>query len=235
MIKNQYHFFYPEILETVILNNSLFNQITRVLRLKIKDKICLLDGKGCKGIYEIIEITNKEIKLKLESKIKKELKKQVILIMALLKKDKLEWVIQKAVELGITHLYLFEADNSVVKTKNNGNKLKRWQKIALEALEQSGGVFLPSISIKNSLKDVLALLKNSPTEIYMAHYDANKTLKDMTLTKETAFVVGPEGGLSEEELLLIDDLHKIKIASHILRAETAAICVLSQLNLLNLE
>ncbi len=234
-IKNQYNFYHASLDNTLQLEGSIFFQIKKVLRLRENDEIVLIDGKGKKGIYKITKISNEYLTLKLSSFSFQNKDKELILIMALLKKDKNELVIQKAVELGATKIFIFQGDNSIPKMKNTVKKLTRWDKIAIEAMEQSSRFYKTEINFFNSLEKALleAIIFNS--NIYLADASTSSSL-DSQAKNNSAIIIGAEGGFSESELKVVKKLNinKICLSNNILRAETAAIVSLAQISLLRI-
>lgn len=201
--------------------------ISKVLRNKIGDLITVLDGAGSSSKCEIIEISKKSVQLKvLETSFQKvPTLKKVMAFGAIKKRDRLEFAVEKAVELDAWEICVFDADHSERSRLNQ----ERLQAQIISAFKQSGRYFLPKLVIKKSLYEVLEQYKEH--SILMAYLGEDETdfpgeLED----PENLLLVGPEGGFSKKEA----DLAKSKGAKFIslgknrLRAETAVVAFLSQ-------
>jgi len=155
-VKNQFVFYYPQNEEKVIIEGEPAFQIARVLRLNPGDAILLLNGRGRQSRFILDSVSPKEVRATLAAVEEKPAPLPLILAFGLLKNDKTEWVIQKGTELGVTRFLIFEADHSVARLKDGGErKLARYQKIAQEAHEQSCGFFLPEIKTCKNLSQTL--------------------------------------------------------------------------------
>ncbi|MCF7865554.1 MAG: RNA methyltransferase [Candidatus Pacebacteria bacterium] len=149
------------------------------------------------------------------------------LFLSILKNDNFDLVVQKATELGVDHVVPLLCDRTIKKNIN----LKRAEKIAIEASEQSGRTSVPvvhePIALKKAVEDFLA----NDGDLVVCHQRGDEWLKGKELLKKypLGFIVGPEGGWSEKEEVYFDkmSLRKIKFSENVLRAETAAIGVVT--------
>lgn len=152
------------------------------------------------------------------------------------KSDKLELIIQKAVELGVTKIIPFESSRTVVKwdAKKEAKKLKRYEEIAHSAAKQAKRAFVPAIEKSISFKEILASLENK--FVLLAYENRGTSLKsilqdkkDKVEDKEINIIIGPEGGFSEEEVKVFEEIgaHIVHLGNRILRTETAAIAMLA--------
>jgi 16S rRNA (uracil1498-N3)-methyltransferase len=201
--------------------------ISKVLRNKVGDHIFVVDGFGNQCKCEITEISKRAVSAKVletsseaESAIKK-----VMAFGAIKKRDCLEFAIEKAVELDVWEICVFDADHSERSRLNE----ERLQTQIVSAFKQSGRFYLPKLVIKRSLDEVLEYYKEH--SILMAYLGEEEVDIPNQLTKsENLLLVGPEGGFSKREA----DLAKSKGAQFItlgknrLRAETAVVAFLSQ-------
>lgn len=205
--------------EVEIEKPDLVNQIRKVLRLQIGERLSLLDGKGREAETEILSFDKETVRLKvLDEKIKEEANRKVRLCCAVLKKENFDLVVQKATESGVKEIVPIISERTV----KTGFKKERLQKIATEAAEQSGRAFLPTINSVLSLKE--ALEKFCSSGVCLSFDPEGKELRE-SLGEEATLFVGPEGGWSEEEKKLFED-HEAKLVSLgslTLRGETAAI------------
>ena len=176
----------------------------------------------------------------LEEKIHAENKtSNVILIVPVLKEAKMDFILQKATELGAYAIYPFKSERSVVKTDGKDDKkIERWRKIVKEASEQSKRVTIPKIPKIFSLQELKDLDGN---KIFCSTTEKEKNVKKY-LTKHKKYdklniVVGPEGGLSKkEEAFLIDNgFVPVSLGPFIMRVETVPIFILSIISYESME
>ncbi len=221
------------------LSGDVLHRFTKVLRLVHGDRVELFDGEGrrlqgclqLKGnaslagpvLFEDVRTTP-----------------NLVVVQSLISLDKLEWMIQKATEIGMTRLVLFEAERSVIKVKGNfDSKLERLNRIAQDAARQCGRSFVPTIEGPYKLKQIQALLDKSAQShaklaIFTGSPVGEKTLHaglaSLCATfQEAVFIVGPEGGLTAIEASAFEKQGAlaVKWSPYILRSETAALVALS--------
>jgi 16S rRNA (uracil1498-N3)-methyltransferase len=203
---------------------------TQVLRYKRGDDITIVDGAG--GWYEgkVSSVDSDMVRVAVE-KSQKNTQPQPAPPLALgiiKKRDRLEFAIKKAVELGVKEIVVFRGAHSV---KQNV-RADRLSAVILSAMKQSLQCWLPELSIYNSLPQLLE--DHSESNIWVAHQDAKSADFGVTPSKEEPLlIVGPEGGLSEEELQLIGnhDGAYISLGENRLRTETATVAMVHQFNL----
>lgn len=232
--------------DSVEIPQSESNHLISVLRLKSTDIIELIDGNGktaqarlfYKGKSLFAELTTAPIeKIELQSL-------PIHLSMAILKGDAMEWVIEKAVELGARSLTPFESEFSVVDIKKKGAAAfqERWQKIADQALKQCGRLSRMKVELPTTFENILlkknqliwldeTLAYESNQRTWKEHYlplVADGIISQSSSNLESELIIGPEGGFSpsEKNRLLLPSKKEIKRAhagAAILRAETAAL------------
>jgi len=150
-----------------------------------------------------------------------ELDVDITCVLALIKSDKFELCIQKLVELGVKRIIPYNSVRSVVKVKKD-QKIDRFNKIALEAAEQSHRNIVPEVTAPYSLKD----LDKCKSELnYVCYEDEDCLNSEIKLNKSITYIIGPEGGFEDKEYQEIRKLgyKSISLGKRILRAETAAI------------
>lgn len=198
----------------------------KVVRLENKDFICVYESKFFKCSFVAPNLA------KIESEIVKnhEFEQPVILAMALIKPKNFEFVIQKATELGVTKIIPFISEHCEIKINNIESKIKRWEEIALHAAQQSFRNIVPIIENPIKLKDLLNKYQHIEHK-FIAHEKVEKENLNTLFPTNTIFLVGPEGGFSDNEVQLakISDFKTIRLTKTILRAETAAIFLLSRI------
>ena len=152
------HYFVKRINDNLYFANEDIHHIIHVMRCKNNDHIIgIVENEG--HFLASLIINNNEVHAKIIEHIVKEseLKLDVILVMSLIKGDKFELVLQKAVELGVGEIYPFKAKRSIIKidSKEEDKKLLRWNKIAKEALEQSERTNFPKVNKPISIKELI--------------------------------------------------------------------------------
>ena len=159
-----------------------------------------------------------------------ELEQEITLCMALIRKEKFEWVLQKATELGVKKIVPFTSSRTIVKVqKEKEMKMKkRYGQIVLEASQQCKRNYIPEVLEVVHLDD----LKNYQSEDNVVANETKHqehTFFDLKTKKNTTIVVGPEGGFSSEEIVKLEKMgfRSISLGNRILRAETAAIFAVS--------
>jgi 16S rRNA (uracil1498-N3)-methyltransferase len=211
-----------------LTNRETLNYIKMVLRLKKKDRLILFNGMGSEALYQILEVNHKHINLEKinDVPIQNISKKIIHLYPCLVKTKAMDYIIQKCTEIGVTSFNLLASDfsQSSPNLKNTDAKIARWEKIIINACEQSGRHHLPKIEKPIKIKD-LGPTKNS----LFIFFDANaqhqiKELVDLNFN-EAHLLIGPEGGLSHEELFFLNEAgwKGYALSMPTLRAETAAV------------
>jgi 16S rRNA (uracil1498-N3)-methyltransferase len=198
---------------------SLVRQITLILRAQIGDSLNLFTD-----VYEfecvIVSISKKELALQKKKEVKRLLqKREIILVQSLVKKDKFEWIAQKATELGVTDIIPVISERS----EKRGLDEKRLRKILIEATEQSGWGKVPTLHPIETLEKTLATLVHSKKDIYVLDMGGVGSVEKGSAP--IALCVGPEGGWGEKDKALFKkyNLSILSIGESVLRAETAAI------------
>lgn len=220
----------------IVLSVDESKHLRDVLRLKEGEEVFVFDGEGQEFQCEIERIGrgNKETVLQIHHRVepaRPESPLSMTLCMGLLKGEKFDLVIQKATELGISHIIPVQTKRSDVKLKSADDavkKLTRWRRLALEASKQSGRAFIPIIELPQKFSFVINNFSGETEErLFFSERDGgslSSSLKNVSIV--TAFV-GPEGGWEDDE---INEARKagwqiITLSGRILRAETAAIAV----------
>lgn len=221
----------------IIISGNDKNHIANVLRMK-KDEKILITNKDTSETYEckIISINKNDVVCSIIKKDEsiKESNVKIDLYQGIPKSDKMEYIIQKSVELGVNRIFPVNMKNCIAKIKDEDKKNNRWQKISESAAKQCKRNIIPSIERSVSMDFLYENIKNYDLVIVAYENEENKTIKDILKNKDVkkiAIIVGPEGGLSEEEVLnLINNGAKVaSLGKRILRTETAPIAILSMI------
>jgi len=213
-----------------IKDKSLVHKIKNVLRLEKEDFLYVFDGQGKEYLYRIEVITKKSISIKRDSfsKDSPAPDRRVILGFPLVKEDKIDFILQKATELGAKGFIPFVCERSL-RAKVTEKKLERWKRIIIEALRQSGRLWMPS------LKGVLDFqeITNVSYKIKLVASAKGEKVSSIIDGQEEVFVlIGPEGGFSSLEYNQLEqhNFKFLKLSSHILRVETASIFSVGLIN-----
>jgi len=217
-----------------ILDKNDIHHILRVLRLKEKDKIILLDGLGNEYKVIITSIAPNGIKGKIVEKITHPPKKmELILVQALPKMSKMDLVVSKCTELGIRRIIPVSTQRSVINLKDESNKLTRWKRIAKSSSSQSQRFEIPIINPITNLTTSLELIKEVDLGLILEE-KAKRLLREVFLNtqlklKKVAIIVGPEGGFTAQEVQKAEykGIIPVSLGSNILRCETAPIVACS--------
>ena len=240
-----HHFFVnPEQVEDglIRITGSDVNHIKNVLRVRQGEKMLVSDGTGRDYLCQAEEIAGQEVTVRiLETEEEgRELPSRIWLFQGLPKSDKMEFIIQKAVELGAAGIVPVSTRNTVVRLdqKKEEAKVKRWQAIAESAAKQSKRSLVPRVSGIMTLKDAFDYVESQGFSVRLIPYeheagmDGTKTELDAAGPgQDIAVFIGPEGGFDEREieLALSKGVRPISLGRRILRTETAGLALLSVL------
>ena len=216
-----------------IISGADHNHIKNVLRMKVGDTI-LISANGKSDLCEIETIDNDEIIAPIieEDYQNTELPLQIHLFQGLPKSDKMELIIQKAVELGVYSITPIEMKRCIVKLDDKKKKSKqtRWQSISESAAKQSKRNLIPEINETISYKAALDAAKE--LDLLLVPYEnedgilsTKEALKELKKAKSVGIIIGPEGGFDEGEIEAAKNAggRIISLGKRILRTETAAI------------
>jgi 16S rRNA (uracil1498-N3)-methyltransferase len=226
--------------EAIIDDPAEIRHLTRVLRLKPGDPVILFDGEGKEYQAQIADDSRQRILftlLKEPAHEASESPAEIILGIGMLKSAKLDWLIQKATELGINEILPFFSLRVIPRPEEltAQTRLTRWQKIAAEAAKQSGRSKVPKIHSPYPFAEALAAFPGF-TRIFLWEKEKSRTLQDALRSPGSRVfsLVGPEGGFSEEEAKQAEEsgFFPIRLGPRILRAETAGLVIVSLLQFL---
>lgn len=235
-------FVQPEQIEESVIHitGGDVNHISHVLRMGPGDKLVAGAPDGKEYACYIEEITEREVTAHIMyvQDSQAELPSKIYLFQGLPKSDKMEWIIQKAVELGVYEVIPMETMRTVVKLdeKKAAKKTQRWQQIAEGAAKQSGRGFVPRIhpicSFEKALERGSACpVKWIPYERAQGMDATRRRIRELRPGQSVAVFIGPEGGFDEREIQKAEELGyaPITLGRRILRTETAGLALLSVL------
>lgn len=216
----------------MILETSDMYHIKKVMRMKDGDEIeVVIDGK----LYLCyLENNLEKIVLKKELETPKDFMKPIILVIPILKEQKMDLILQKATELGVTEIIPVIMKRSMVKVgEKETRKLERWNKIMKEASEQSMRNCIPKLQSVTTFSEIIKL---DGLKIICSTREKENTFKKLLQTSSNydklIIVIGPEGGLDHEEETFLEkhNFIPVTLGLRIMRVETVPIYILSVLN-----
>ena len=223
---------------TVHITGSDVNHIKNVLRMRPGEKILVSTGGEKEYHCAVSDFPEGEVLAAVEevTAADRELPSGIVLFQGLPKGDKMELIIQKAVELGATEIVPVEMKRCVVKLdrKKAEKKAERWQTIALGAAKQSKRMQIPTVHMPVTFQQALAMMAESdvrlmPYENAEGMEGTRKILESIEPGESIAILIGPEGGIDEAEveMAMKAKVEPITLGKRILRTETAGMTVLS--------
>ncbi len=229
--------------DIIVLDGEQARHIAKSLRMKVGDMLTVTDGQGNDFGCMIKEITKETVSLEVcyKQACESEPSCAVTLYQGVPKSDKLEDIIQKCTELGITRIVPTLTKRSVSRPDEKSAKKKniRYKKIALEAAQQSGRGIVPEISEQLTLKQAIA---EDKSELKLVFYEGGGEALRSVINNDVRRVsvyIGPEGGFEKEEVDAICENGGVKVTlgKRILRTQTAPVAALAAIMLLtdNLE
>ncbi len=227
----------------ILITGSDVNHLKNVLRVKIEEEVQICDEEGKEYTCKITEIDEEQIVAQIlwAEESNRELTSKIVLFQGLPKSDKMELIIQKAVELGAVEVVPVATKRCVVKldAKKADSKVKRWQAIAESAAKQAKRSVIPSVHEVLSYENALEYAKKLdtlliPYELATGMDHTREVLSKACTTGSIGIFIGPEGGFEENEVLKAKEAgaEEITLGKRILRTETAGLYLLSVLGYL---
>lgn len=225
--------------QSLDLPDELFRHAIQVLRLQVGESLILFNAEGGEYLAEIHEINKRSATVLIRGfdATERESSLDLTLVQALIKPDKMDFALQKAVELGVSAFQALITQRSVVRSDKEKleKKLQHWQAVAISACEQSGRTKIPKIYAPQTLNQYLQQLDENTDYLLLAP-GSHQTLNQVTVcANKLGILIGPEGGFTEDEVAacLAAKMQGISLGKRILRAETASTSVLAGLQLLH--
>ncbi len=216
--------------EELALTQANHRHAVQVLRLKVGDDLILFNGKSGEYSAKVSETDKRNSQVTIEdyNPISRESSLDLTLILANIKPDKMDYAIQKAVELGVTTIQPMYTKRSVIKLKSNRleKKMLHWQGVMIASCEQSGRTAIPEIKEPCDFEEIFSKYAGT-TQISMLPGSSNK-IQELKLSEnitDVSLIIGPEGGFSDDEELIMqsNNVQSVNFGKRILRAETAAV------------
>ena len=216
--------------DRIIFHDDIARQMKTVLRIKAGEKVEALDNKGNEYLVEI-EVSKEAIEGKILGKKKngREPSIHLTLLFTLAQREKVEWILQKGTEIGVSRFVPLVTERSLVRQAESvESKIERWKSILKEAAEQSGRGLIPELEKPVSYSRGLDCIKELDLGLIAWEQEKEKGLKEILLEKQfykIGVLIGPEGGFTDEEQKQAIALSwkSISLGRRILRMETAAL------------
>lgn len=224
----------------IVVEGQDVNHMKNVLRMKTGEKLTVSDGNNRKYMcaVERYEDGHAFVKIIEEEQTDTELSSRICLFQGLPKQDKMEFIIQKAVELGVSEVIPVVTRRSVVKfdEKKAAKKTERWQSIAKSASKQAGRGYIPTVAPVMSYKEGLERAAGLdvvliPYELAEGMQETKKIIASIEPGQSVGIFIGPEGGFEREEVeaAIETGARAVTLGRRILRTETAGLTTLSVL------
>ncbi|KGI78631.1 16S rRNA (uracil(1498)-N(3))-methyltransferase [Oleiagrimonas soli] len=219
----------------IALPDSAAEHAVRVLRMRDGDPVTLFNGDGhdYEGALENVGKRNADVALHEATPVANESPLTLTLAQAIARGEKMDWIVQKATELGVTRIVPLHTERSEVRLdeRRAEKRLAHWQAVAISACEQSGRARVPLIEPAQSLTTWLGALQGDAARLALLPEQGKRT-RDLTLTASAALLaVGPEGGWGERDLdaLRGAGFQALQLGPRVLRTETAGLTGLAAL------
>lgn len=223
------------------LSNEDTYHVIKVMRMSLNEQVeIIFDDKVYLG--EISEL-EPVVKVKMLEKIDEdnELSFKVSIAQSLVKEQKMDYILQKATELGVYEIIPYAASRSIIKIDNKQDKkIERWQKIVKEASEQSKRVIVPKVTSVMTLSNLVNLSEYDIKFLCTVNetsQNIKKLLSKLTGSVRMLFVIGPEGGFTneEEQKFIENGFVSLSLGKSVLRTETASAFIMSVIRYLDME
>jgi 16S rRNA (uracil1498-N3)-methyltransferase len=213
------------------LSKEAAGRLIRVLRLQVGDELIVFNGKAGEFRATIIELNKNTVRVKLGEfdAVSRESPLQITLAQAVLRSDKMDYALQKAVELGVTRFIPLITAHSTLKLAPERwqKRSLHWQGVMLAACEQSGRTGLPTLENPMTF-DVATTAIKADQRIILQPF-TKQNINSLPPCRSVALLVGPEGGWSENELKCarVAEYSPVHLGPRVLRAETAGLAAAS--------
>ena len=232
--------FYPGVrAETIAITGGDAHHLAHVMRAQIGDAITVVDAAGQAAEMVVTALTRDAVHLRMQRVLPAETEgREVVLVQALLKGEKMDFVVQKAAELGTVCVCPIVTEHVVVRydAKKAAAKAARWQKIADEAAKQCGRRMLmrvaPIVSLTELLRDPAYIGAADTATVFCYEQEERQSMRTVlggTEARRVTLIVGAEGGFSPAEAAAVTAAggQPVSLGHRILRAETASLTVLA--------
>lgn len=221
----------PLAIGKLLLDEKASHHLARVLRATVGDEIKIFNGEGGEyaAIITAINKKNVEVDLQTFSARSAESPVHIMLAQGIARGEKMDFVMQKAVELGVAEIFplITERCNVRLDKERELKRMEHWRAVVVSACEQSGRTVVPVVHEPQSLSQWVSALTAEVKFILLP--EAKQTLGAVSAAKNIALLIGPEGGLSAQEINLAEKngFTALNLGPRILRTETATLAALT--------
>lgn len=226
--------------KTLDLDNQATTHLTRVLRLRVGDELVVFNGEGGEFRARVAQVERRSSQVELLEFIDCSVESplEVVLVQGVSRGERMDYTVQKAVELGVTRIVPVITERTVVNVKGERQEKRRahWQAVVNSACEQSGRNRVPEMAAIQSLHDCLSGFAQQDALKLVLHHRATMALSDVpSPAAENAhpviLLIGPEGGLAPAEIEAAQTAGflPLRLGPRVMRTETAAVTALSVL------
>lgn len=219
--------------DRLIIEPPLSHHMVTVLKLKEQQSVKLFNGTGVTFLGDILNITRRTVMVEVLKAYEesRESPLRIHLIQSISKGDRMDFTLQKSVELGVTEITPVFSERSEVRLRGERveTKMAHWRKVMISACEQSGRNHIPTLHTPVYFLD---WIKNNPVQLgIIADPKATQTIHDLKIPQQVSLMIGPEGGFSlgEIDAAVQHQFVSIKMGPRILRTETAAMVIITAL------
>lgn len=228
--------------DTIVVEGDVVHHILHVLRLRPSDAIAIFDGTGREYVGRIAGVTRRIVTIAVErvEEPSAPFGATVTLVQAIPRHGRLETIIEKATELGVARIIPIETARTVPTVRDRRERAtarqQRWQRIAIEAAQQSGRLTVPPVEPVQSLADALGECRDAQLSLIATLHRAAQPLREILesvpLVSSVAVLVGPEGDFTAEEVeaAITAGCRAVSLGHRVLRSDTAAIVLLAMTN-----
>jgi 16S rRNA (uracil1498-N3)-methyltransferase len=222
-----HYFYHPHLLEAdelIGLSADESHHGLRVMRVAVGQQVGVLNGKGVKALATVEQATKKQLSLRItetEQQSRQNKSKLQLAFSPVKQADRNSFVVEKAVEIGVDVIFLFFSQNAE-RTRLNADRLER---IAVAALKQSKGFYLPKIVLLKNFEAAVAIPADFKAIAAVPHRQGPHLFNEVPTNAHTMLLIGPEGGFTtaEIELAKAAGVVPVSLGPNVLRTETAAI------------
>ncbi|TAK72207.1 MAG: 16S rRNA (uracil(1498)-N(3))-methyltransferase [Gammaproteobacteria bacterium] len=217
------------------LDEKASHHVGRVLRAKVGDYLILFNGQGGEYEAQITRMDKKNVEVDISRFIAREAESplDICLMQGMARGEKMDFIVQKAVELGVKKIIplITERCNVRLEGEREEKRLAHWQSVIISACEQSGRNRIPEMVMPLTLKAGLASLKADACFVLSPYASSKLSSLTLPVRASVAVLIGPEGGLSEQEVVMAEKhgFLLLNVGPRVLRTETAAIAAMTLL------
>ncbi len=217
----------------ITLDEKPSHYLSKVLRLKPTAQLIVFNGDGNQYHAVIEEVNKKTVSIRTSDcdSIDNESPLSIHLGIAISKGDRMDWVMQKATELGVTSITPLTTERTEVKLKGERleKKLQHWQQVAISACEQCGRNKVPTVNALSTIDDWVTTIEADTKRVL--HHRTDQALDASLSISSAALLIGPEGGLSEGEINSAKQqgFEALRMGPRVLRTETAPLAAITLL------